>query len=272
MKTNDVIYNTDIYLTIDNIIDDIIDNSNGNANANTNGLFFTSDTIYSFMHTHANAMRNRRRVSMDDPMAKRAPLLCPRDLAFYETIMMDYPTFRFPKRIFTVQPSRMDAELIQKYILQDRRHFAHWRRGQILRAESLRKKREKRRMDLHFEDIVHTLNNEYEEVQVAFWKEAPIMLPYQKRLWEQFHFPEFYKKHAISYELLFSIFYECHQGIDESQKDDRQNDDRQMDDRQKDDRQSDDRQSDESQSISYLHFPWDKLLFCPEFLLFPKTF
>lgn len=130
------------------------------------------------------------------------PVLSPRDTEFYEMVLREYPTYRFPRRLLS---SLLTDPLIQqKYILHDRRDFANWRRAQIIRHAEFHWKSYCRQIEHDQIATIHLLNDEYRDLYVSFWLEAPIMRPYQRKIWERHRFPEFYRKNSVLLVLLTS--------------------------------------------------------------------
>ncbi len=131
------------------------------------------------------------------------PMLSSRDAEFYETVHREYPAYRFPRRLLSTLTTE-DPLIQQKYILHDRRDFANWRRVQIIRLAESHWRSYCRQIEHDQIATVYQLNAEYRELYVSFWLEAPIMRPYQRKIWEQHRFPEFYRKNSVLLDLLTS--------------------------------------------------------------------
>lgn len=86
-----------------------------------------------------------------------------------------------------------DPEKIQRWIQQDRRHFALWRLNRKQKAERIRQQMEKKRQEC----LALLINVEYETLENAFWAEAPNMLPYQRKHWFAGRWPEYYWTHTM---------------------------------------------------------------------------
>jgi hypothetical protein len=94
------------------------------------------------------------------------------------------------KRIILDEP--VSEEKLAKWRLNDRQHLAKWKLRKIQKKKEFEEKREKRDYMLKVERISYLLNFEYETLYINFWREAPIMRPYQRPDWFKYRWPEYY--------------------------------------------------------------------------------
>ena len=101
-----------------------------------------------------------------------------------------------PLKRFRIDDPEHISEQTERWIQQDRRHFAKWRLSRQQKEAAVTKNTElcirKRRQEY----VAYRINTEYEALETAFWAEAPKMLPYQRKHWFAGRWPEYYWTHT----------------------------------------------------------------------------
>ena len=97
-----------------------------------------------------------------------------------------------PLKRFRIDDPEHTSEQTERWIQQDRRHFALWRLNRKQKADRLQKQAKKRRQEC----LALLINVEYELLENAFWLEAPTMLPYQRKHWSEARWADYYWTHT----------------------------------------------------------------------------
>lgn len=120
--------------------------------------------------------------------------LSERDKKFREEMKdaMKNNGFHYLARIILDKNEPILEEQRQQWILADRKRFAKWKLNHKQKEERLAKVSHEREEKRNNEYISYLLNNEYETLYANFWKEAPIMRPYERPNWFKYRWPEYY--------------------------------------------------------------------------------
>ncbi len=102
-----------------------------------------------------------------------------RDLRFYKE-MRNEKGYPYLKRLFVEEATE---ETKEKWRLADRKHFAKWKLRMRLKKESDARRTEEILRRRRNETAAQHITDEYERLESKYWKEAPIMLPYQRKYW-----------------------------------------------------------------------------------------
>lgn len=98
-----------------------------------------------------------------------------------------------PKKRF--YPDTITDDMRKRYMLDDRKHYAMWRLTKKQNEAKL--EREYAQYTADILELKHRMETDEEETKLyeQFWKEAPVMLPYQRNAWLK-QWPHYYKQHA----------------------------------------------------------------------------
>ena len=99
------------------------------------------------------------------------------------------------KRFLIGEPEKTTAQT-ERWIQQDRRHFAKWRLSRQQKEAAVKKNTERLIQKNNQEYVAYRINTEYQALENAFWSEAPNMLPYQRKHWFAGRWPDYYWTHT----------------------------------------------------------------------------
>ncbi len=124
------------------------------------------------------------------------PPISERDLKFFQEMKDSIKLGYVPLKRIILEEEGITEEQRQKWILADRQHFAKWRLRKIKRDREIKEKQKIREEKRNAEYVSYLLNIEYETLYENFWREAPLMRPYQRGEWFKYRWPEYYWKHT----------------------------------------------------------------------------
>lgn len=100
-----------------------------------------------------------------------------------------------PLKRFQIDPETTSIQT-ERWIQQDRRHFAKWRLSRQQKEAAVKKNTELCIRKRRHEYVAYLINIEYQALETSFWAEAPKMLPYQRKHWFAGRWPEYYWTHT----------------------------------------------------------------------------